>query len=382
MCYPQRVAQRSHTRRQNWTSDTVPNASAAAQLATAPTVLPLAAKASNAERHALKASARRLALHCQAYRGAIDSRAARQILTTIIPFAAVVALMLATVDRHYWLTLLLAIPGGGLLVRFFIIQHDCGHGSFFSSQAANTWTGRILSLLTITPYALWRREHAQHHATSGNLEKRGVGDIDTLTVKEWRALTAWGKLRYRIYRHPLFLFGLGVPVFFAIIQRLPWFHPYPMRETWRSVMGLNVALLAVWGTIGWIVGYDRLFWIAWPMLHIATASGGWLFFIQHQFEDTVWEESDDWTFQVAALHGSSYYALHPVLNWFTGSIGLHHIHHLNSMIPNYRLDECLGASPELRALNRVTLWESLGCARLKLWDEDKRRLVTFEEAAS
>lgn len=321
-----------------------------------------------------------MAVHCMAFRGADDWRAVRQIVTTAVPFAAVVALMFATVDTHYWLTLLLAIPGGGLLVRLFIIQHDCGHGSFFSNNRANTWVGRFISLFTITPYGLWRREHAQHHATSGHLEKRGVGDIKTLTIAEFRALTPWQRLGYRIYRHPLFLFGFGVPFYFAIIQRLPWLHPYSFRETLPSVLGLNAGLLIVWGTIGWFTGYDRLFWIAWPMLHIATAAGGWLFFIQHQFEDTVWDHGDEWTFQVAALHGSSYYALHPVLNWFTGSIGLHHIHHLNSMIPNYKLDECLAASEELQNLNRMTLWDSFGCARLKLWDEANRRLVTFEDA--
>ncbi|MDX2307750.1 MAG: fatty acid desaturase [Hyphomicrobium sp.] len=331
---------------------------------------------------ALKVTARRMALHCMAFRGADNRRAIQQIVTTTIPFVAIVAAMFATVDTHYWLTLMLAIPAGGLLVRYFIIQHDCGHGSFFSTTQANTWTGRAISLLTITPYGLWRREHAQHHAGSGHLEKRGVGDIKTLTIAEYEKLSPLQQLGYRIYRHPLFLFGFGVPFYFAVIQRLPWLHPYPPRDTWSSVMGLNVVLVAVWGTVGWFVGYDRLFWIAWPMLHIATAVGGWLFFIQHQFEDTVWDGADEWSFQVAALHGSSYYVLHPVLNWFTGSIGLHHIHHLNSMIPNYKLDACLAASQELQSINRLTLFDSLSCARLKLWDEAGRRLVTFEEAST
>jgi acyl-lipid omega-6 desaturase (Delta-12 desaturase) len=338
-----------------------------------------ASPAAQTPTQAFKESARRLAVHCAAYRGAQNGRAAGQIATTLLPFIAIVALMVMTVNTNYWLTLLLAIPGGGLLVRFFIIQHDCGHGSFFSSRLANDLTGRAISVLTFTPYELWRREHAQHHATSGHLEKRGVGDITTLTIEEYKALSPMRKFFYRVYRNPLFLFGFGVPFFFVFLQRLPWGHPYPMRETWKSVMGLNLALAAVYVPLGYAIGFTELVLIAWPMLHVATAVGGWLFFIQHQFEDTSWEGSDEWSFQVQALHGSSYYALHPVLNWFTGSIGMHHIHHLNSMIPNYRLPECLKASPELMELNRMTLWESFGCAKLKLWDPAARRLVTFKE---
>ncbi len=334
------------------------------------------------DRQTLKEQARRLAAHCAIYRGADNRRAVQQIVTTAVPFAVIVTLMFLSLPVSYLLTLLLAIPGGLLLVRFFIIQHDCGHGSFTTSRTINTWIGRAMSLLTVTPYDLWRREHAQHHATSGHLEKRGVGDIDTLTVSEWRALSTLGKLRYRLYRNPVILFGLGVPFYFMIIQRLPWFHPYPARDTWKSILGLNAALIAVYGTLGALTGYANLFWVAWPLLHVAAATGGWLFFIQHQFEETVWESSDDWTFQVAALYGSSYYALHPVLNWFTGSIGLHHIHHLNSMIPNYKLAECLNGHAELQTMNRITLWESFQCAKLKLWDEESRRLVTFEEAAA
>jgi omega-6 fatty acid desaturase (delta-12 desaturase) len=324
------------------------------------------------------AATRRLAQHCARYKGAIPSRAWTQIATTALPFMAIVAAMFAFVNTHYWVTLLLAIPAGGLLVRFFIIQHDCGHGSFWSSRAANDTTGRIMSLLTLAPYGLWRREHAQHHASSGNLEKRGVGDITTLTVDEYLAKTPLQRLVYRIYRHPLFLFGFGVPFYFLILQRLPWFHFYPARETWKSVMGLNLALAAVYVPIAYLVGARELFMVALPMLHVATAVGGWLFFVQHQFEETQWDHSDVWSFQMAALYGSSYYQLHPILNWFTGNIGLHHIHHLNSMIPNYRLQECLGESEVLQNINRLSLWESFKCARLKLWDESSRTLIPFD----
>lgn len=330
------------------------------------------------EREKIKAAARRFALHCASYKGSMPRRAWRQIATTAMPFAALVAAMFWFVSSHYWLTLLLAVPAGGLLVRFFIVQHDCGHGSFWSTRSANDMTGRIMSLLTVAPYGLWRREHAQHHASSGNLDKRGVGDISTLTVKEYLALSPLEKIGYRIYRHPLFLFGLGVPFYFLVLQRLPWFHPYPARETWKSVMGLNLALAAVYAPIMYLTGVAEFFMVALPMMHVATAAGGWLFFVQHQFEETVWDSGQEWSFQTAALHGSSYYQLHPVLNWFTGNIGLHHIHHLNSTIPNYRLQECLADCPELQHVNRLTLRESFKCARLKLWDEDNRRLVGFD----
>jgi omega-6 fatty acid desaturase (delta-12 desaturase) len=188
-----------------------------------------------------------------------------------------------------------------------------------------------------------------------------------------------GKLGYRIYRNPLFLFGLAVPAYFLLFQRSPFFHAYPPRETWKSIMSLNAAMVIFYGAIGYAIGYGTLAWLVLPMLHVATAAGGWLFYIQHQFEDTTWENADDWNFQVAALQGSSYYALPPALNWITGNIGLHHIHHLNSMIPNYRLVECIEASPELAELNKLTLTESFKCARLKLWDEERRALVGFDD---
>lgn len=328
---------------------------------------------------ATKQTVRRLAAHCQAYRGAVPRLAFRQLANTLLPLLVLVVGMFLTVREHYWATLLMAIPAGGLLVRVFIIQHDCGHGSFFASRTANDFTGRLMSVLTMAPYGLWRREHALHHATSGNLEKRGVGDIDTLTVTEYAALPPLGKLRYRLYRNPLFLFGLGVPAYFLFIQRLPWLHGLSPRESWKSVMGLNLALVAFYGPLVYLFGWSDVLFVAWPIVHLASAAGGWLFFVQHQFEDTRWDHAGDWDFQVAALLGSSFYDLPKALNWFTGNIGLHHIHHLNSMIPNYRLQECLNASPELKALNRLTLWESFKCARLKLWDEAERRLITFKE---
>jgi acyl-lipid omega-6 desaturase (Delta-12 desaturase) len=326
----------------------------------------------------LKDKARRMAVHCAGYRGAIPQRAVWQLSTTLAVFTVSLVLMFVTVTNYYWLTLLLAIPTGGVLVRLFIIQHDCGHGSFLKGRTANDLVGRAVSVLTVTPYEVWRREHAAHHATSGDLTERGIGDIDTLTVKEYEQLSPLRKFWYRVYRNPLFLFGLGVPFYFMILQRVPLDHPLPQRQAWASVMSLNFGMIAFYGTLGYIVGIWNLLFVAVPVIHVAAAVGGWLFYVQHQFEDAHWNRPPDWDVQVAALYGSSYYVLPPVLNWFTGNIGLHHIHHLNSMIPNYRLMECLRASPDLQSLNRMTLWQSFKCVRYKLWDEDQQALVGFD----
>ena len=282
-----------------------------------------------------KEQARRWAKHCAKFRQADHVRAYGQIASTILPLIALVTAMFYTVNGMYWLTLLLALPAGGLLVRLFIIQHDCGHGSFFRSARMNTALGRVMSLFTLAPYSLWRREHSLHHNSSGNLEQRGIGDIDTKTVAEYLASSRLEKLRYRLYRHPIFLFGFGVPFYFLVLQRLPWFHGLKASEAWRSVMGLNVAIVAVYGFVGWLLGFAATAMVLIPMLHVAAAIGGWLFFIQHQFDETEWYQADDWDMQIAAVHGSSYYVLPKVLQWITGNIGLHHIHHLNSMVPNY-----------------------------------------------
>ena len=326
----------------------------------------------------LKDTARRLAVHCAAFRGALPVIAYWQLGSTLVVFTAVIGLMFATVAQHYWLTLLLSLPAGGILVRLFIIQHDCGHGSFLRGRTANDIVGRLVSVLTVTPYEVWRREHAKHHATSGNLEERGIGDIDTLTVREYQQLSKWRKVWYRIYRNPLFLFGIAVPFYFMVLQRVPLDHPLPPRQAWTSVMALNLGMAAFYASLGYIFGFWNLLFVAVPVIHIAAAVGGWLFYVQHQFDEAHWNRPPDWDVQVAAVFGSSYYVLPPVLNWFTGNIGLHHIHHLNSMIPNYRLMACLKSSPDLQKLNRLTLWQSIKCVNYKLWDEERNMLVGFE----
>lgn len=328
---------------------------------------------------AVKEKVRDLAHRCAAHAKADAGQAIMQLATTVLPLIVTVALMLVAVDDAYWLVLLLALPAAGLVVRLFVIQHDCGHGSFFATRGANDMCGRCLSLLTFTPYGLWKREHALHHASSGNLDRRGVGDITTLTVKEYVGLPALQRLGYRIYRNPLFLLAFGIPFYFLVQQRLPWWHGLPARDAWKSVLALDLAMAVLYGVLAQFFGFAGLLLVVVPIVIAAAAAGGWLFFIQHQFEGAYWEHAGDWDFQVAAVQGSSYYVLPAIINWFTGHIGLHHIHHLNSRIPNYRLAECLEAVPEFKTLNRLFLLDSLKCVRLKLWDEEGHRLVGFAD---
>ena len=329
----------------------------------------------------LKALGQKLAKHCTDYREASLRRSLTQLFTTMGLFLCTFALMLWSLNVSYLLTLALALPAGGLLVRLFIIQHDCGHGSFFKSAAANDWLGRILSLFTATPYHFWKRTHAIHHASCGNLEKRGTGDISTLTVKEYRALSPLSRLKYRLYRNPIILFLIGAPIYFTILQRIPFGHSLPAHQIWRSVLGLDLALVFFLGGLIYLFGLGTFLSLYLPILIVASAVGGWLFFVQHQYEDVYWEWDEEWSFHLAGLLGSSYYVLPKAIQWLTGSIGLHHIHHLNSRIPNYRLQECLEASPELLELpKKLHFFESLKCIPLALWDEDNKKLVTFAEA--
>jgi omega-6 fatty acid desaturase (delta-12 desaturase) len=326
--------------------------------------------------------ARHLARHCASYKGADLGRSLTQLLTTAVPFMLLSTAMWFALENGYWFALALTLPAAGLLLRFFIIQHDCGHGSFFRSRFACDMLGRAISLLTLTPYGNWRKAHAIHHATSGNLAKRGFGDIKTLTVREYQALGRGKRWFYRLYRNPLVLLFFGPPYLFILSYRVPFDAPVPFREAWPGVVMLNAALVVLYGSLGMTLGWLNLLLILGPIVLMSAWAGGWLFFIQHQFENTVWDDGDDWDFHDAAIRGSSYYVLPKILQWFTGNIGLHHIHHLNGKIPNYRLQECLDASPELKGMSRLTILESLKCPRLALWDEDSRRLTTFRQAAA
>ena len=281
----------------------------------------------------------------------------------------------------YWqLSLLPSLVASGLLVRLFMIQHDCGHGAFFQRRRANDWVGRALGVLTLTPYDTWRRAHAVHHAGAGNLDRRGTGDITTLTVKEYRALTSWGRWRYRLYRHPLIMFGVGPVYLFLLRHRLPLTSESYRTEAWVSAMATNLGIAALAAGLIWLVGSGSFLLIQLPITLLAGAAGVWLFYVQHQFDGTYWSEGDDWCPRTAALTGSSHYDLPAVLRWFTANIGLHHIHHLSSRIPYYRLPAVLRDHPELRNVGRLGLWQSLGCVRLVLWDATQERLVTFREA--
>ena len=315
------------------------------------------------------------------YREPSRARSVTELVITVVPLVLLWIAMWATLDLGYWFCLLLAVPAAGLLVRLFMIQHDCGHGAFFHHRLANDWVGRVIGVLTMTPYDFWRRTHAIHHATSGNLDRRGIGDIDTLTVREYLALSRWGRLRYRLYRHPIVMFGIGPAYLFLLQHRLPFGLTRAGWLPWLSTMATNAAIAAVGGIIIWFVGVGAFLQVHLPIMLLAASAGVWLFYVQHQFENTFWSEEHGWNVRTAALHGSSHYHLPGILRWFTANIGVHHVHHLNSRIPFYRLPDVLRENPELIAMGRLTLFQSLRCVRLVLWDEGMRRLISFHELA-
>jgi omega-6 fatty acid desaturase (delta-12 desaturase) len=313
------------------------------------------------------------------YRTPSTARSIIELAITAGPLVLLWFLMWATLDLGYWLCLLLAAPAAGFLVRLFMIQHDCGHGAFFHHRLANDWVGRVAGVLTLTPYDFWRRNHAIHHSTSGNLDRRGIGDIDTLTVHEYLARSRWGRLRYLVYRHPIIMFGLGPAYLFIVRYRLPVGLMGGDWHLWISAMGTNVAIAALVSAVIWLVGIGTFLFVHMPIMLLAASIGGWLFYVQHQFEDTVWEHQGNWNLHVVALQGSSYYDLPGILRWFTANIGVHHIHHLCSRIPYYRLPLVLRDYPDLGGIGRLTLVESFRCVRLVLWDEGQQRLVSFRE---
>ncbi len=313
------------------------------------------------------------------YREPCRARSTLELAITVVPLVLLWILMWATLSFGYWLCLLLAVPAAGFLVRLFMIQHDCGHGAFFRHRLANDWVGRVIGILTLTPYDFWRRTHAIHHANSGNLGRRGIGDIKTLTVREYLAMSRWGRLQYRLYRHPIVMFGVGPAYLFILQQRLPI---GLLRDGWRpwfSAMATNAAIATLVALMIWFVGFGPFLLVHLPITLLAASVGVWLFYVQHQFEDTTWDEGGAWNLHSAALHGSSHYALPGILRWFTANIGVHHVHHLCSRIPYYRLPEVLREHPELAAIGRLTLSQSFRCVRLVLWDEGRKRLISFHE---
>ncbi len=314
------------------------------------------------------------------YREPDALRSIIEIVITLVPFALMWTATLVALEYSYFLSLLLAIPAAGFLLRLFLIQHDCGHGTFFQNRRVNDWVGRALGVLTLTPYDLWRRSHATHHASSGNLSRRGIGDIETLTLAEYQSLSLWGRLKYRTYRHPFVLFVLGPAHLFLLQHRLPVGFMRDGSMPWVSTMATNAATAIVIAALVWFVGIKAFLLVQLPITVIAASVGVWLFYVQHQFETTCWDRDPEWKMHDAALHGSSFYDLPPVLRWITANIGMHHVHHLSSRIPYYKLPTALKDYPELKTIGRLTLIESLRCVRFALWDESRRTLVSFREA--
>ncbi len=279
-----------------------------------------------------------------------------------------------------WLLPPVWVLGGALMVRLFICQHDCGHYSLFSSKRVNSWVGRCLGVITLTPYEYWRSTHAAHHAGSGNLDRRGLGDIDTLTVTEYRALKPAARLAYRIYRNPLVLFVFGPAFLFLIQHRWPTAVIKLGKPAVISVLGTNVAVAVLFYLLISVFGLKAFLLVHIPMIVVGSSIGVWMFYIQHQFEQTNWEESDDWSQPYSALHGSSYYDLPKPVMWMTGNIGIHHVHHLSSRIAFHKLPKVLESYPELKRIGRMTFKESLACIPLTLWDSNQKKLVTFAAA--
>ncbi|MCB1056086.1 MAG: fatty acid desaturase [Acidobacteria bacterium] len=311
------------------------------------------------------------------FRGADTRRSVIQVSLTAALFALSWAAMVWSLGVGYWLTLLLAVPTAGFLMRLFMIQHDCGHGSYFRSRKARDGVGFAIGVLTLIPYQYWRRTHAHHHAHAGNLDFRGFGDIDTLTRAEYEALPRGKRLAYRLYRNPLVLLGIGPLFHFVIKHRYPWDIPRSWKDAWASVWWTNLALVLLFGAAIWALGVKTVLLVHLPVLALTTSAGVWLFYVQHQFEETYWHRSDDWDHVEASLKGSSHLILPRPLQWLTAHIGLHHIHHLSSAIPNYRLPECLAAVPELQQATRLRIRDTWGLLTLSLWDEDAHRLISF-----
>ncbi len=314
------------------------------------------------------------------YRTPNTWRSVFELAVTATGFFGCWALAWASMSISYILTGLLCFIGGGFLVRLFTIQHDCGHGSLFASRVANDWVGRVIGVLTLTPYTLWRRSHSIHHSASGNLDKRGVGDIYTMTVQEYKDSTKWQQFMYRLYRSPLTLFVIGPIYIFGIQQRLPVGFMKDGAKYWISSLGTSVMMFLVYASLIYLIGFWQFFTIFAITSFTAAAAGMWLFYVQHQFEETHWDMPEEWDMHDAALHGSSHYVLPQPLQWMTGNIGVHHVHHLYSRIPFYRLTEVIKDHPILGEMKRLTIMESFKSVNLHLWDEAERRLITFKEA--
>ena len=303
------------------------------------------------------------------------ARALWQLFNTVVPYAALWYLLYLSLGVSYWLTAGLALVAAGFLVRVFILFHDCGHGSFFQSSKANQVMGFVTGVLCFTPYYHWRWQHALHHASAGDLDRRGSGDVWTLTVEEYLKASRWKRFTYRLARNPLILFGLGPLFLFLVMQRIP--SSKAGRRERQSVFLTNLSVLALASGLSVLFGFKTYLLLQCGVLLAAGVAGVWLFYVQHQFEGVYWERSKEWDYATAALRGSSFYKLPRILQWFSGNIGFHHIHHLSPRIPNYHLEKCHQTEPLFQTVPPVTLLPSLKSLSFRLWDEQRRRLVSF-----
>ncbi|MGB8811973.1 MAG: fatty acid desaturase [Paracoccaceae bacterium] len=314
------------------------------------------------------------------YRDPSTFRSLIEIAVTMGPFLGIWALAYWALSYSVLITLALTVVNGLFLVRLFAIQHDCGHSAFFHQRGVSDWVGRALGVLTLTPYDVWKRAHSIHHSSHGNLDRRGMGDIDTITVAEYNMRTAWGRFKYRLYRNPVVLFGLGPSYIFFIDNRLPFGFFKSGWRYWVSAMGTNAGILFILTVLYYFGGWQPILLIWLPTVLVAASAGVWLFYVQHQFELTNWDHEENWQLHDAALNGSSHYVMPQPLQWLTANIGVHHVHHLYSRIPFYRLPEVLRDFPPLAKAQRMTMRESFANAKLHLWDEKSRRLMSFAQA--
>jgi len=298
-----------------------------------------------------------------------------QVINTLVPYIALWVLIDRSLAVSFWLALPLALLAGGFLVRIFIIFHDCAHGSFFRSQRANEFLGNLMGVLCFTPFYRWRWEHSIHHASAGDLDRRGTGDVWTMTVQEYLAASHWKRFAYRLARNPFILFVVAPLVLFLVLERLP-----TSKEGNRerlSVYGTNLALLLMVSAMSWAIGWKAYLLLQLTAVVVAGSAGVWLFYVQHQFEGVYWERAEEWDYEKAALQGSSYYKLPRLLQWFSGNIGFHHIHRLSPRIPTYPLGQCHLSEPLFQAVKPITLLSSFKCLTFSLWDERSRRLVGY-----
>ncbi len=313
------------------------------------------------------------------FKGPDTKKSVLQLLTSAGLFLGCWIAMFFSLEVSYLLTLALAVPTAAFVMRLFMIQHDCGHGSYFKSKKARDIVGFWIGVVTLTPYGAWRQSHAYHHSHSGDLDFRGFGDIHTITLREYRAMSKRGRFLYRLYRHPLTLLGIGPAFFFLIKHRYPWDLPRSWKGAWTSVWKTNLCLAAIFAIATYTIGLDTFLLIQVPTTLIACSLGVYLFYVQHQFEDTYWHRHENWDYFDAAVFGSSHFVLPRPLQWVTANIGIHHVHHLNSQIPNYKLEACLRSNEKLQQARRITLADTWKLFRLSLWDEETEQMIGFRD---